>query len=123
MLLNLSQELDLGDLADFPGYRLLKGDTAGSEDAQYPLARGGEEAEAAVLAERHFGDELVTAAQEPGVARGHRGAPAEPLPFDDPLLAGLVLRDGHATSRRAAAVVAHLPSPSSIGTPTSEPYS
>src|ERR1700685_1573582 len=122
-VLSSDQQLDPGDLADVRGHLLLNADRTRSEDAQRPLARLGEEPERAVLAERHLGDELVAGAEQPGVAARHRGATAEHLALDDRLLARLVLRDGHSACRRAAAVVAHLPSPSSIGTPTSEPYS
>src|ERR1700748_3148064 len=107
------EEFDLGDLADVRRYLLLEADLPGGEHAQRPLARRGEEAEAAILAERNLGHELVAGAEQPGVTRGHRGATAEHLPLDDRLLARLVLADGHATSRCTAAVVAHLPSPSS----------
>src|SRR6185437_4598480 len=117
------QELDLGHLADVRGDFLLEAEVTGGQDAEHPLAGSGEEAEAAVLAKRNLGDELVVRAQQPGVALGHRAITAEHLPLDDRLLARLVLGNGHAACRRAAAVVAHLPSPSSIGTPTREPYS
>src|SRR5579871_6564883 len=117
------QELDLGDLADVGGHRLLETQVARGENAQRPLAGGGEEAEAAVLAERHLGDELVVGAEQTRVALGHRGVGAEHLALDDRFLARLVLGDRHAARGGATAVIAHLPSPSSIGTPTSEPYS
>src|ERR1700677_1381100 len=111
----LDGELDRGDVADVGRDGLLEADAAGREHAQRPVAGGGEEAEAAVLAERDLGHELV--------ARAERVAAAEHAALDDRLLARLVLGDRHAAGRRAAGIVAHLPSPISIGTPTSEPYS
>src|ERR1700757_850185 len=80
------QELDLGDLPDVRRNFLLETDITRSEHAQHPLARRGEEAEAAVVAERHLGDELVAAAEEPDIAGGYGGATAKHLPLDDRLL-------------------------------------
>ena len=87
------------------------------------LLNGGDDDVLSQLVERDLGDELVTGAEQPGVAGGDRGAAIADVPLDDRLLARLVLGDRHSAGGRAAAVVAHLPSPSSIGTPTSEPYS
>src|ERR1700678_2526293 len=119
----LDGELDRGDVADVGRDGLLEADAAGREHAQRPVAGGGEEAEAPVLAQRHLGHELVAGAEQAGVAGADRFAAAEHAALDDRLLAGLVLGDGHSAGRRAAGIVAHLPSPISIGTPTSEPYS
>src|ERR1700756_69488 len=83
----------------------------------------GEEAEAAVVTEWHFGDELVASAAQPSVARRHRRGATQHAPLDNRFLTGRIGGDGHAARRRAAAVLTHLPSPSSIGTPTSDPYS
>src|SRR5712691_4258716 len=93
--------LQLGYPADVRGHRALGAHPAGGEHPERPAARGGEEPEAAVVAERHLSDEVTAGVQQTGVAGGH-GGPA---------------------ARRAASVLAHLPSPTSIGTPTSEPYS
>src|ERR1700685_2162705 len=119
----LDGELDRCDVADGGRDGLLEADAAGREHAQRPVAGGGEEAEAAVLAERDLGHELVAGAEQARVAGGDRVAAAEHAALDDRLLARLVLGDLHAAGRRAAGIVAHLPSPISIGTPTSEPYS
>src|SRR5215471_20155357 len=119
---SLDRHFHPGDLSDVRRHSALGAHSAGGEHAQRPLSWRGEEAEAAVLAERDLGDELVAGAEQPGVAGGYRRAVAEHAPLDDRLLARRVLGDGHAASGSSAAVV-HLPSPISIGTPTSEPYS
>src|SRR6266566_3733719 len=121
----LDCHLHLGDLADVRRNRTLRAHPAGREHAQRPLAGRGEEPETAVLTERHFGDELVTGAEQPGVARAAGRAVAQHVSLDDRLLAGRVLGDGHAARGRSAAALirAHLASPSSIGTSTREPYS
>src|ERR1700677_3069684 len=120
----LDGELDRGDVADVGRDGLLEADAAGREHAQRPVAGGGEEAEAAVIAERDLGHELVAGAEQARVAGGNRvAAGPQHVPLDDRLLARLVLGDRHSASGRAAGIVAHLPSPISIGTPTSEPYS
>src|SRR5215472_11043059 len=95
LLAELDRHFNLGDLSDVRRDSALGAHSAGGEHAQRPLAWRGEEPEAAVLAERDLGDELVAGAEQPGVAGGDRRAVAEHVPLDDRLLAGRVLGDGH----------------------------
>src|SRR5215468_2373340 len=110
----LDGHLHPGDLADVRGDRALRAHPAGREHAERPRAGRGEEPETAVLAERNLGDELVTGAEQAGVARADGRAVAQHVALDDRLPAGRVLGDGHTARRRSAAVRAHRASPSSI---------
>ena len=117
------RHVDLRHLAVVRGDGALAAEPAGGEHAERPRAGRGEEPEAAVLTQRDLGHELVTGAEQPRVAGGHRGAVVGDPALHDRLIARR-RRDGDTASRRAAAVIgAHRASPSSIGTPTSEPYS
>src|SRR5258708_12382151 len=117
------RHLDLGHRADRGRDDALLAHPARGEDDQRPVAGRGEEAEAAVLAEGHLGDELVTAAAQPCVALARRHAADGDVALDDGLLASGVPRAGEPARGRSAAFVAQRASPTSIGTPPTNPYS
>src|ERR1700729_3849783 len=120
----LDSHLELGDLADVGGNDALGPDVTGSEHAQRPRPGGGEEPEAAVLAERHLGDEFAARVEQARVADGHSGPVLGHMALHDRLGAGILGRAHRCPAcRGAAAVNAHLPSPPPTGTPTREPYS
>src|ERR1700728_487518 len=120
----LDAHLELGDLADVGGNDALGSDVAGSEHAQRPRTRGGEEPEPAVVAERHLGDKFAARVEQARVADGHSGPVLGHPPLHDRLGAGILGRAHRCPAcGGTAALSAHLPSPTSIGTPTREPYS
>ena len=108
----------------FGGHHALGPDVAGGEHAKRPGPGRREEPEPAVLAERHLGHEIPAGVEQARVADRHRRS----VPGDPALHHGLgsgVRRRAHLRSagRRPATIGGHLPSPTSIGTPTREPYS
>src|SRR5579859_5733049 len=123
-------DVDRGDLAVAGLDRTLGAHPPGGQDAQRPRTGRGEEPEAAVGAQRDLGHELVTGAEQPRVPGGDRGTLTGDLALHDRLVAGRggrgdAARGGAAAVRASARRIrsAHRASPSSIGTPTSDPYS
>src|SRR5579862_7690750 len=121
-LLPSDSDLDGRYLAVIRLYRTLGAQAAGGQHAHGPRPGSGEEPEAAVLPQRDLGDELVTGAEQPGVPGSHRGAAVDDPAFHHRLASG-GRRLGGPADRRAAPAGAQRASPSSIGTPTSDPYS
>src|SRR6266567_4166860 len=121
----LDHDVHLGDPPVASGDGPVDADSAGSEHPDGPGAGGGEERELAFRAERHLGDEVPAVVEQPRVPGAHRGA----VMYDCSLHHGLAVDVDsgqgrlRAAARRCAASVAHPAAPSSIGTPTSEPYS
>jgi selenocysteine lyase/cysteine desulfurase len=118
----LQAQFHLGDRAVVRGHRALGAQAAGRENPQGPRARRGEEPEPAVVTERHLGHELVAGAEQPRVPGRDRSAVADHVSLHHGLAASRRAR-AHPAGRGAAPVVAHRASPSSIGTPTRDPYS
>src|SRR5260221_2003147 len=120
----LDSDLQLGDRASARRDGALGPDPAGSQDPKRPVAWRGVEGETAVLAERYLGDELAVGIQQPGVSGRHRRPRARHVPLDHVLVTGsggyLHAAGPSATTPPPAA---HFPAPSSLGTPTREPYS
>src|SRR5215467_11989024 len=113
-----------GGVTAVGGDRLLGAGAAGREHPDGPVARRGEEAEPAVLAQRDLGDELAVVVQQPGVPDRSRGTGGGHRALDDGLTGGVLGHRDPARWRAAALrLPAHRPAPSSIGTPTREPYS
>src|SRR5215469_8655726 len=127
-MLSSNGELKFSDFAGLRRHNLVGSDAAWSEHAKRPAARCRVEREATVLSERDLGDELPVGIEQPGVAGRHRRAAACHVPLHDRLVTGAI-PDLDPAGRSAAAASrclfrsAHLPSPSSIGTLTKDPYS
>src|SRR5271170_926538 len=120
----LDGHLQLGDLADVGGHHALGPDVPGGEHAERPGPGGGEEPESAVLAERHLSDKVTTGVEQARVADRYRRSVPRYLALHHGLGSGARGRAHlRPAGRRGAASGAHLPSPTSIGTPTREPYS
>src|SRR6478609_9842182 len=110
-------------LAVAGGDRLVGADPARHENPHRPAARGGEEAEPAVLAQRDLGDELPAVVEQAGVADRQRRAGPPDVALDDGFARCGGGYGGAPGGRPTALRLAHRASPSSMGTPTSDPYS
>src|SRR5215475_12205942 len=105
------------------GHRLVGADPARRENPHRPGARGGEETEPAVLAQRNLGDELTAVVEQAGIAGRQRRPGPRHVALDDGLTRCAGGHGRAAGGRPAALSRAHRASPSSMGTPTSDPYS
>src|SRR3569833_550149 len=119
----LDGDLEVGDLADLGPHGGVGADPAGREHPYGPLTRCGEEAEDAFVAGHDLAGELAGRVEQPCVRARDNG----PLAFDGALDDRFVRQvHGGGQTRRLSgrpAAVRHFASPSSIGTPMSDPYS
>src|SRR5215475_11393171 len=125
------------------GHRRVCGHPARREHTHGPGPRGGEETEPAVLAKRNLGDELSVVVEQPGISGRRRCPVARYVALDDGLArcagghgdtsggcSAALLCLGRLLGRRCCLPGlsgglgrVHRASPSSMGTPTSDPYS
>src|SRR3954467_1353851 len=114
----------LGHTPDRRVDRLVHGLGPWRKRTQGPLAVAGEEAEMTTGRGRYLGGELAGPVEEPHVGVGHGLAVTHDLPLDHRLLRDVDALEGKATGLRAAHQASASPasSPSTTGTPTSEPY-
>src|SRR5690606_28581763 len=117
----LGLDLEVDDLPGLGVHRVLGGEALGGQHPDLPLAVGGEEAEGALLTGHDLPDEVVGGVEQTHVGAGERLAVPGHRALDDRLVARVDVGEGHAPDRGSAG--AHLASPSSTGTPISEPYS